>query len=209
MPYLVLTVLPSTSGSRSRCTPSRETSAPAVSCRRAILSISSRNTMPFCSALRSAWTLSSSSLTSFAASSSVSSLNASRTLSRRERVRLPPRFENMPCSCWDSSSMPGGAMISTPDRHRAHLDLDLALVELALAQHLAKALTRVALRGVAVGSARRSRPSRGRGRQQSSSTRSSAASIARCRTLSISCSRVILTAMSTRSLMIESTSRPT
>jgi hypothetical protein len=28
MPYLVLTVVPSTSGSRSRCTPWRDTSAP-------------------------------------------------------------------------------------------------------------------------------------------------------------------------------------
>ena len=114
IPCLVLTVQPSTSGSRSRCTPSRDTSTPAVSCRRAILSISSMNTMPFCSALRSAWTLSSSSLTSRAASSSVRSLNASRTGSRRDFVRLPARLENMPCSCCDSSSIPGGAMISTP-----------------------------------------------------------------------------------------------
>jgi hypothetical protein len=48
-PCLVLTVVPSISGSRSRCTPSRDTSAPMRPSRPAILSISSRNTMPFCS----------------------------------------------------------------------------------------------------------------------------------------------------------------
>jgi len=42
-----------------------------------------------------------------------------------------------------------------------------------------------------------------------SSTRSSAASSARSRTLAISCSRVIFTATSASSLTIESTSRPT
>src|ERR1035441_5100967 len=82
-PYLVLTLQPSTSGSRSRCTPSRDPSAPTVSCRRAILSISSMNTMPFCSALVSARALSSSSLMSLAASSSIMSLSASRTFTRR------------------------------------------------------------------------------------------------------------------------------
>jgi hypothetical protein len=48
-PYLVATVAPSISGKRSRCTPSREMSALARSALRAILSISSRKTMPsFC-----------------------------------------------------------------------------------------------------------------------------------------------------------------
>ncbi|MNT37793.1 hypothetical protein D3C72_1739490 [compost metagenome] len=74
MPYLVETVVPSTSGSRSRCTPAREMSALLPSARLVTLSISSRNTMPFCSTLRSASTLISSSLTSLAASSSISSL---------------------------------------------------------------------------------------------------------------------------------------
>ena len=113
-PYLVFTVQPSTSGSRSRCTPSRETSAPMVSCRRAILSISSMNTIPFCSALSSARPLSSSSLISFAASSSTMIFSASRTFTRRVRVRAPPSPERTDCSCCCISSMPGGAMISTP-----------------------------------------------------------------------------------------------
>ena len=46
-PCLVATVVPSISGSRSRCTPSRDTSAPMRPSRAQILSISSRKTMPF------------------------------------------------------------------------------------------------------------------------------------------------------------------
>ena len=45
-PYLVETVVPSISGRRSRCTPSRLTSAPWRSERAQILSTSSRKTMP-------------------------------------------------------------------------------------------------------------------------------------------------------------------
>ena len=206
MPYFVLTVQPSTSGSRSRCTPSRETSAPAVSWRRAILSISSMNTMPFCSAFASAWVLSSSSFTSFAASSSVRSLKASRTLSLRVRVRLPPRFENMPCSCCESSSIPGGAMISTPTG-TARSSTSISRSSSWPSRSILRKRCRVSpSRG---GSGSVPKPTvRGRG-SSASSTRSSAASIARGWTFSISTSRVILTAMSTRSLTIESTSRPT
>src|SRR5882672_5774365 len=83
IPYLVETVVPSTMGSRSRCTPWRETSTPTVSPRLAILSISSRNTMPFCSTLASALARRSSSLTRRAASSSVSIFIASRIFMRR------------------------------------------------------------------------------------------------------------------------------
>src|SRR5512135_2998616 len=112
MPYLVETVVPSTSGSRSRCTPWRETSAPAISPRLAILSISSRNTMPFCSALASALAFSSSSFTRRAASSSVSCCIASRMRSFLSFLPPPERFWNMPWICEVSSSMPGGARIS-------------------------------------------------------------------------------------------------
>ena len=48
-PCLVATVVPSISGNRSRCTPSRLTSAPPRLRGAEILSISSRKTMPFCS----------------------------------------------------------------------------------------------------------------------------------------------------------------
>src|SRR3569833_2460178 len=114
MPCLVVTVLPSTSGKRSRCTPSRDTSGPPCSPRLTILSISSRNTMPFCSTLYSARVLRSSSLTSLPASSSAISLSASFTRRRRRLVRAPAIFWNRPCNWLVISSMPGGAMISTP-----------------------------------------------------------------------------------------------
>ena len=68
-PYLVFTVEPSTMGRISRCTPSRLTSGPEPTLRPAILSISSRNTMPLCSQRRMA--------SSFTASSSISLLLSS------------------------------------------------------------------------------------------------------------------------------------
>src|SRR6218665_841203 len=112
IPYLVDTVVPSTSGSRSRCTPWRDTSAPLVSWRVATLSISSMKTMPFCSALASARVLISSSLTNLPASSSVSSFIASAILSLRVRRLSCPNWLNMLRSCSVISSMPWGPMIS-------------------------------------------------------------------------------------------------
>ena len=97
-PCLVLTVQPSMSGNKSRCTPSRDTSAPPVSWRLATLSISSIKTMPFCSAASTARAFSSSSLISLAASSSWSCLAAALTVRRRVFLRSPPILENMPCS---------------------------------------------------------------------------------------------------------------
>lgn len=49
MPYLVLTVVPSTKGNKSLCTPERDTSLLAELFLVATLSISSKNTIPFCS----------------------------------------------------------------------------------------------------------------------------------------------------------------
>src|SRR3569832_2291057 len=124
VPYFVLTVVPSTKGSKSRCTPARDTSTlPPASEREAILSISSRNTMPFCSTLAIAFCFSSSSLTRRAASSSTSSFIASLILSLRIFMRLPPMPENIDLICSVISSMPGGAMISIcgPRAHLAHL----------------------------------------------------------------------------------------
>ena len=70
--------------------------------------------MPFCSARSMARSFRSSSLTRLAASSSRSSLRASRIRSLRRLVRPEPRFWNRPWSWLVISSMPGGAMISTP-----------------------------------------------------------------------------------------------
>ena len=114
MPYLVLTVQPSTSGSRSRCTPSRETSAPMVSGAPAILSISSMKTMPFCSAFRQRARLELFLVEHLGASSSVSSLQriAHLELARAACARRP--CSGTPLQLLVISSMPGGAMISTP-----------------------------------------------------------------------------------------------
>ncbi|MNF83703.1 hypothetical protein D3C84_660310 [compost metagenome] len=114
MPSLVLTVQPSISGSRSRCTPSRDTSAPPTLPRLAILSISSMNTMPCCSTASRARALSSSSLTRRAASSSRTIFSASATLSLRLFFLPLLSPENRFCSWLVISSMPGGVMISTP-----------------------------------------------------------------------------------------------
>jgi hypothetical protein len=96
--------------------------------------------------------------------------------------------------------MPGGGEDLHLARALRDVDLDLLVVELALAQHLAEALAR----GVGVVALDRGTPGR-----SASSTRSSATSSARGRAFWTSCSRVDLTAISTRSRTIESTSRPT
>ena len=84
-PCLVATVVPSISGSRSRCTPSRLTSAPPrCSLRPQILSISSRKTMPFCStaAIASRTTCSWSSSLSLSSAISTRWLSATVMLAR-------------------------------------------------------------------------------------------------------------------------------
>ena len=146
IPYFVVTVVPSTNGSRSRCTPWRETSAPWVSWRLAILSISSRNTMPFCSTAVSAFALISSSLTSFAASSSVSVFSASATVILRQ---LAPRAAHL----LEHALQLARQVLHAGRCHDLHLrrqqrdlDLDFLVVELALAQHLAEFLPRRRIR---------------------------------------------------------------
>ncbi len=92
-PYLVFTVVPSISGSRSRCTPSRETSPPRKPpsvVRAQILSISSMNTMPLFSACATASLARRSLSSSWSASSASSSLRAASTVSLRFCMGLPP-----------------------------------------------------------------------------------------------------------------------
>ena len=72
--------------------------------------------MPFCSTALSALSLISSSLIILPASSSVSSRSASLTLSLRVLRRPEDMPWNMLCNWLVMSSMPGGAMISTPTR---------------------------------------------------------------------------------------------
>ena len=112
----------------------------------------------------------------------------------------------MPRSCSVISSMPGGAMISTPTLCR-DVDLDLALVERALAQLLAQFLARVAVgsSGVRlVGEAERCAA-----RQQRVEDAILGAIFGLRAHLRFACSRASLTAMSARSRTIDSTSLPT
>ena len=82
-PYLVTTVLPSTIGKISRCTPSRDTSAPWELPLPAILSISSMNTIPSFSARYNASAFIASSSTSLEDSSPKTIWNASFTANLR------------------------------------------------------------------------------------------------------------------------------
>ena len=205
IPYLVFTVVPSTIGSRSRCTPWRDTSAPCTSLRLAILSISSRNTMPLASTLAIALSFNSSSLTRRAASSSASARSASRTFSLRVRRRPLPRFWNIDWICCVSSSMPGWASTSScADGAASSISTSFSSISPS------RSFLRIFCRVPPSPSRSASRPVRSRaGGSSTSSSRSSAASSARARTLRISASRVCFTAISARSRMIESTSRPT
>ena len=206
MPYLVVTVVPSTSGSRSRCTPWRDTSALPESLREVTLSISSMKTMPFCSALCSARVLISSSLTSLPASSSISNCKASPILSLRLRRLSWPIWLNMPRNCSAMSSMPAGPMISMAGR--------ASIKSISISRSLSspsRSFLRNAWRAVlsGVGAKVGSEPTARGGGIKMSRIRSSAASSARTRCLRISISRVCLIAMSARSRMMESTSLPT
>ena len=200
MPCLVLTVEPSIRGSRSRCTPSRDTSAPAPSERLATLSSSSIKTMPFCSASARAFCLSSSSFTSFAASSSHSASKAALTDILRVLLCCWDILENILCSWLVISSMPGGAMISMLGR------LVLSSTSTSLS---ARSPSRNFLRSSCRVLEEESKAASRAGGNRISRIRSSAASSARKRTRVISCSRYILIATSTRSRTIDSTSRPT
>ena len=104
-PCLVVTVVPSTRGRRSRCTPSRETSGPAPRSRPAILSISSRKTMAFDSTRAMASRTRAARSTSRPCSSFRRSSRASATDRRRGVLRLPKRPGSMSRS-WVSRSSP-------------------------------------------------------------------------------------------------------
>mmetsp|Transcript_12716 Transcript_12716/g.38334 ORF Transcript_12716/g.38334 Transcript_12716/m.38334 type:complete len:300 (-) Transcript_12716:1166-2065(-) len=83
LPYLVETVLPSMMGSRSRCTPSLLASVLSLK-ELTILSISSMNTMPSCSAKATASLCTDSSEMAFSSSTSSRMVRASATV----RVRF-------------------------------------------------------------------------------------------------------------------------
>jgi hypothetical protein len=93
----------------------RDFGRPLPSLREVTLSISSMKTMPFCSAACGGpAVLISSSLTSLAASSSVSSFMGLGNPELARFSALPaPAWLNMPRNCSVISSMPAGPMISS------------------------------------------------------------------------------------------------
>ncbi len=143
MPYFVCTFEPSTMGSRSRCTPSRDTSGPACSdFAPAILSISSMKTMPSFSVRSSASVTMSSSEMSLSNSWSSRMRRASVTAT----VRFFFRFGSMSREhLTDVARCVGSALGHHHAEHRRvdrDLDLDFALLELAVAQQLLELVAR-------------------------------------------------------------------
>ena len=128
-PCLVETVVPSISGSRSRCTPSRETSPPLRPSRTQILSISSRNTMPlFSTALIASCT--SWSLSSSLSDSSLTRISCeSSTVRRRVLVRPPilPKISPIEIAPICAPGMPGISNIGMPPDDCVSISISLSL----------------------------------------------------------------------------------
>jgi len=204
MPYLVLTEQPSIRGSRSLWTPSLDTLPDVLSVSLTTLSISSMKTMPFCSTFSTAVSFILSWLMSFSDSSVMRILCASFTVIFRVFCWSPPMFWKRLCSWEVISSMPGGATISTP------IWLIVRSISISLSSSSpSRSFLRKNCRALVVFSRDSSEFSfRGVG-TRTSSTLSSADSSALAWTFSYSCSLVSLMETSTRSRMIESTSRPT
>ena len=105
-------VVPSTMGRMSRCTPSRLTSGPWPLSRPAILSISSRKMMPLCSTRSSAVLVTWSMSIRRCSSSAIKYSKASLTFIFRFLVRWPKMLGSMSLKLTSMSSMPWLLMIS-------------------------------------------------------------------------------------------------
>jgi hypothetical protein len=174
----------------------------------AILSISSRNTMPFCSTFAMRLRLQLLLVEELAGFLVGEQLHGLAIFSLRSLLRPPPRFWNMPWICEVRSSMPGGAMISMPARP-APTSISISLVvEFALAQLLAKFL---AGRVVAILRCRGSAPRKpARRRQQHVEHALLGGVLGAMRAPSSSPARASASwPISARSRMMVSTSRPT
>ena len=223
-PYLVVTVEPSTMGSRSRCTPARLTSAPPrappppPSRATATLSISSMKTMPDSCARRTASRVTASMSTRRAASSLRSRSRASGMGTRRFFLRLlaPKRS----CSCIPISSMPPGPNIwSVGAAASAFTSTSTSRASRSPARRRSRSLARVRAVASSTGAAAGSGAvvngnvgvwgaAVGVGSSRSS-RRSSARSAARSCTPASNSSRTSCTDTSIRSRIMASTSRPT
>ena len=161
IPCLVLTVVPSTIGRMSRCTPSRLTSGPCRTppSRLAILSISSTKMMPFCSTRSTARRLTDSMSTSLACSSATRCSSASGTFMRRVRPRpwksdpiMSFRFE--PISSIDDPATTSNDGIGACAASISTVRSSSRCVAQLLAQPLARAARRVDRRAGRVGRGR-------------------------------------------------------
>ncbi len=216
-PYLVLTVLPSTSGKRSRCTPPRDTSGPPppvwlMPCGPATLSISSMKTMPADCTRSRASRVTVSWSTRRAASSCSRTVRASGSRSLRFFVFLPNgRLESMSCRLSPISSspwLPKTCMVAVP---RSETSTSTVRSSRPPARNIPRSFSRVPSRRGSPTANPVAPPEGGaalEGKSRSSS-RSSAASRALPCTSRCFSSRTRATPCSMRSRIIESTSRPT
>ena len=212
MPYLVVTVEPSTMGRRSRCTPSRDTSGPWAPSRPATLSSSSRKMMPESSTRRMAWLTASSTSTSFCASSWARRRRASPTLSRRRRVFPGMRLASMSLMLMPTSSMPCPEKTSNMGPAWAWTSISICRSSSLPERSWPRSLSRVASReasGETSSSVSLEKDSPGRRGRRRSSTRSSARCSARSRTAVAISALTMFTESSVRSRIMDSTSRPT
>jgi len=121
-------------------------------------------------------------------------------------LRRPGRFENSDCNCCVISSMPAG-LINSIVGIGIDSSISISLSSRSPSRSFLRNFCRVAESADSPESL--VKPTLRGGGSSASSTRSSAASSARWRNFAVSCSRVCLTAISARSRMIVSTSRPT
>ena len=209
MPCLVLTVEPSTIGNRSRCTPWRDTSGPIVPSRPAILSISSRKTIPDCSTRRTASFATTSMSTSRFASSAVRWSSASGTFTCFFFVFFGSRLEKSSFMLNSISSIPWGVSTSTIGEIVFVTSSSTSRSSRRPSRSMRRSLSRAELALSAPATCAGVDGFGGDGGKSKSRRRSSATSRARRSTLSFSSALTRPMPSSTRSRMIDSTSRPT
>ncbi len=215
MPYFVFTVEPSTMGSRSRWTPSRDTSGPWPALLPTILSISSRKMIPDCSTRlwASRTTLSMSMRRCTSSSSRIVSASGIRT--RRRFFLCGKRFPNISLMLRPRSSTPDDEKTSIMGPPAFSVTSRLTTRASSLpSRSIWRSFSRVSEGPTSASPAAVSIPSglRASARRMGSSrsrTRSSASSRALARTPSRSSFLTMFTAISMRSRIMESTSRPT
>jgi hypothetical protein len=162
MPYLVLTVQPSTSGSRSRCTPSRETSRrPASRCGGDLVDLVDEHDAVLLGVASIACALDLVLVDQLGGLLVDQQLHGLADLQLARVLRLPPRCSETSLQLLAISSMPGGPH-DVDAAGSGATSISISRRRAALAQHLAEFLP-------GVGAARRlgptgpeTRPSRAR-----------------------------------------------